>query len=420
MSITSKAVWSSLMGCFLVAASWGWFSAPDDRQVQQEYVVQGVSADQAAKLVRDVGGEVTHELKIIKSVGAKLTESQKKALGKKTGIKRIWQDRKVATNTACQVNANSFYTYSGSKLKWTMTNNGSGIVTINEVTLAWPDDNGVLKKIKLGGDEIYKIHEAPPTATIASGWASTDVTKRQLNPGEQQDLELEFDHDPLTADTFHTIHVGFAEGCSVDSVPPPCAMVGSPTIEMHDKTLEWDIYNHGDSWALLESVSVTWPESSPRLKKVKDGGDELYNAYREPPFTTISSGWSGDWNRRSFEPGKTMELKIEFEENVSQLVSDYYVVADFNGGCSVMFDGETQQAGSYETNSGKDRDTFFPTIVGADQLQLDGIDGSGVTVALIDTGVWDKGKGLDKTRDDESRYLVYYDAIEDKIEGSKP
>ena len=32
MSITSKALWSSLISCFLVAASWGWFSAPEERQ----------------------------------------------------------------------------------------------------------------------------------------------------------------------------------------------------------------------------------------------------------------------------------------------------------------------------------------------------------------------------------------------------
>ncbi len=181
MSITSKAVLSSLMGCFLVAASWGWFSAPDDRQVLQEYVVQGVSADQAAKLVRDVGGEVTHELKIIKSVGAKLTESQKKALDKKTGIRRIWQDRKVATNTACLVSADSFFSYSGSKLKWTITNNGSRIVTLNEITLSGRTENGILEKYQIRWYRGLKDRprRRPPPRSPRAGPVPTSQTSNQ-------------------------------------------------------------------------------------------------------------------------------------------------------------------------------------------------------------------------------------------------
>ena len=40
--------------------------------------------------------------------------------------------------------------------------------------------------------------------------------------------------------------------------------------------------------------------------------------------------------------------------------------------------------------SGDAPDTFYPAWVGADQLHASGIDGSGVAIAIIDTGLWPK------------------------------
>ncbi len=43
-----------------------------------------------------MGGELTHELEVIRAVGARLTPSQRAALESLDGITRVWEDRPVS------------------------------------------------------------------------------------------------------------------------------------------------------------------------------------------------------------------------------------------------------------------------------------------------------------------------------------
>ena len=61
------------------------------------------------------------------------------------------------------------------------------------------------------------------------------------------------------------------------------------------------------------------------------------------------------------------------------------------------------------------RDTFYPTMIGADELHKHGFDGTGVTVAVVDTGLWEKSSWLAKNMYNQKRELVRYDAIADKL-----
>ncbi|MEM1207370.1 MAG: S8 family serine peptidase, partial [Acidobacteriota bacterium] len=65
-------------------------------------------------------------------------------------------------------------------------------------------------------------------------------------------------------------------------------------------------------------------------------------------------------------------------------------------------------------NDNPKRETFYPTQVGAADLHGQGIDGSGVTVAVIDTGFW-RIRGLKKNAANERRVLAQYDAICDHL-----
>ncbi len=64
------------------------------------FIVQGTDLATALEAVRKVGGEVTHELGVIRAVGARLTESQRAALEGFEGITRIYEDRPVSTQQA--------------------------------------------------------------------------------------------------------------------------------------------------------------------------------------------------------------------------------------------------------------------------------------------------------------------------------
>jgi serine protease AprX len=58
------------------------------------------------------------------------------------------------------------------------------------------------------------------------------------------------------------------------------------------------------------------------------------------------------------------------------------------------------------------QDTHFPTLVGADGLHAEGTDGYGVTIALLDTGVFPHW-GLARRPDGSPRILAGYDAVTD-------
>ncbi len=60
-------------------------------------------------------------------------------------------------------------------------------------------------------------------------------------------------------------------------------------------------------------------------------------------------------------------------------------------------------------------DTDYPTLIGADQLHAQGIDGTGVTVAVVDTGYWSH-PDLDNNSNGLARVLAQYDAIADQMD----
>ena len=53
--------------------------------------------------------------------------------------------------------------------------------------------------------------------------------------------------------------------------------------------------------------------------------------------------------------------------------------------------------------------------MGADELHKHGFDGTGVTVAVVDTGLWKESSWLAKNMYNQKRELVRYDAIEDEV-----
>jgi len=63
--------------------------------------------------------------------------------------------------------------------------------------------------------------------------------------------------------------------------------------------------------------------------------------------------------------------------------------------------------------SGLVPETNYPTYVGAEDLHMTGLDGQGVTVAVLDTGLWRTG-GTEFAPDQSVRLLAQFDAIRDR------
>ena len=77
---------------------------------------------------------------------------------------------------------------------------------------------------------------------------------------------------------------------------------------------------------------------------------------------------------------------------------------------------EMASAPQSQVSNTKSFDTYthYPAQTGAAILHAFGLDGDGVTVAVVDTGYW-KVNGLKKNRDRESRVLAQYDALTDEV-----
>ena len=58
-------------------------------------IAQGADVETVAAAVREVGGTVTRELKIIHAVAADVTPAQERALAAHSAVERVWRDGEV-------------------------------------------------------------------------------------------------------------------------------------------------------------------------------------------------------------------------------------------------------------------------------------------------------------------------------------
>lgn len=119
------------------------------------------------------------------------------------------------------------------ELKWKIENEGEKALTISSITVNWPQANGALTKVKLGGKTLYQTPVSNPSvapgvpglfAVIDGDWLG-ELKDRQIDAEKHDDLKLEFANKDISEEpSDYTIMVEFAEGCAVPfaafSTPP--------------------------------------------------------------------------------------------------------------------------------------------------------------------------------------------------------
>ena len=381
------------------------------------YIVQSLSLADAQSAVSAVGGTITHELGIIRAVGASLSPAQVARLESRGDIRAVFRDRRVSTASSCGLAAGPTF-FDNDKFSWTVTNTGTSTVTIGAISIAWPTVNGALKKIRLDGDDIWKVEAEPPYAQVIDGWHD-DVRRRQLAPGQSAELLFEFDNNIDWNEANYTIFIDVEQGCSLEFTPRAmdCRSSGLGYRRFNNNKIEWELPNEGDDAVTIEALSLNWPEMNGKLKKVKLEGATLYDNLRDAPVTTIAGGWSPDIRDRRILPGDADTLEIEFTDDIDVDEQAYSLAVQFSEGCNAEF--APSLAGHDQKVDKKARDTHYVRQVGADRLHANGITGAGVTVAILDTGVWSSGGGknwLRKDYDGVERVLRTFDAI-NNVEG---
>ena len=112
------------------------------------FIVQADDPAAARAAVERVGARVTHELGIIRAVGAELTAAQRHALAGMAGV-RVHANRTAGVDSAgCDVESGTRL-LEGKKLTWQIGNFGSDPVTLAGIHLGWPSANGELKEYRV-------------------------------------------------------------------------------------------------------------------------------------------------------------------------------------------------------------------------------------------------------------------------------
>ncbi len=86
--------------------------------------------------------------------------------------------------------------FAGKRVRWRVTNDSELDITLDGLTLTWPTENGLLKKVSVDGQRVLDADLPQPTAAIISGWLGA-VDDRIFAPHETLVIELEFAHEVL-------------------------------------------------------------------------------------------------------------------------------------------------------------------------------------------------------------------------------
>jgi serine protease AprX len=81
---------------------------------------------------------------------------------------------------------------------------------------------------------------------------------------------------------------------------------------------------------------------------------------------------------------------------------------------TASLDGKPSKNDNSSGGGNQSVETYYPTHLGADALHLEGIDGSGVTIVVLDSGVF-SDSGLSKNSVGSDRVLAHYNAVTDSL-----
>ncbi|WP_294078046.1 S8 family peptidase, partial [Thiolapillus sp.] len=192
---------------------------------KQSVIVQGSDLSAVREAVLSVGGEITHELGIIRSVGAKLTGAQLEKLRTFKQVRKVYENSGVETSAvdkpACSVRGKTKLRMKGDQIEWELTNDGSGDVHLDSATLFWPAANDRLTEVEMNGDEIIEDETTGVSATFGSEDWEGDDRDIMIKRGRHTKFSLQFDNDVVRDQRSYEIRLVFREGCSVEFPPPP-------------------------------------------------------------------------------------------------------------------------------------------------------------------------------------------------------
>ena len=187
--------------------------------------------------------------------------------------------------------------------------------------------------------------------------------------------------------------------------PKTCDVGGALELDFNATSISWPLYNKHPGPANLKTLELAWPETLGRVSDIRLGQNTV-----DPELigdTTPGKLMLDLGQQRTIAVNGRADLLIAFESPQNSSLgqplrqSDFSITATFDGDCS------TRLMPAYRDNH---ENFYYATVAGADALHRHGITGRGVTVAVLDSGLWEH-ESLANNTTGESRILARYDAI---------
>lgn len=222
-----------------------------------------------------------------------------------------------------------------------------------------------------------------------------ELTREQL---------LQVVKSPRVARSFDDLSVAQTPEESPAESEKSCDVAGSLELDISDTGIKWRLYNKGATPALLERLKLSWPGALSGIENVRLGGKDL-----DPGIYRAAVEGSAQ-PEMSATPGKalpalsgTQYLSVRFSSPADGPLRqrDFTVEATFAGDCEVKL------IPGYDDNH---ENFHYNAAAGVDSLHLNGVTGRGVTVAVIDSGLWED-PALSSDTNGRPRIVARYDAI---------
>lgn len=187
---------------------------------------------------------------------------------------------------------------------------------------------------------------------------------------------------------------------------PPCRVRGHIELDFIPKGISWKLYNKYDAPASLNMLKLDWPDALGKIDSIRVGETPIDPAlFKGTDETALSLTLEAE--AQPVIAGME-RLVVTFSTPIDSispkpLQRDFKLEAGFVGPCT------TDLVPGYENNH---EDYYYNTAGGVDELHKQGITGKGVTVAVIDSGLWEH-ELLRNDTNGKNRLLATYDAITD-------
>ena len=189
-----------------------------------------------------------------------------------------------------------------------------------------------------------------------------------------------------------------------------CYVAGALDLEMGPDGLQWRLYKREDDAVALSKLVMTWPAVLGEISTLSVADKNITDQQlRAQGAGGITLSFAAD---KALKVTEHTQLKASFSNKVPEVFWENVEQRDFDIAITFGEDCKTELIPGYRDNH---NNSYFPTVVGADALHRHGITGRGITVAVLDSGLWETGELVNNTAG-EPRIIGRYDAIND-LEG---